>query len=63
MSNNPRAPYVSPSVRDYGDLVEVTATVGGGLSDVAQGTPQGTGCTTPANRSTRSSSQIGRAHV
>jgi hypothetical protein len=49
MSNPRPAPYVSPSVRDYGDLVELTATVGGGLSDVMQGTPQGTGCTTPAN--------------
>jgi hypothetical protein len=49
MSNKRRSPYVSPAVRDYGDLVEVTATVGGGLSDVAQGTTQGTGCTGPAN--------------
>jgi hypothetical protein len=49
MSNKRRAPYESPSVRDYGDLVEVTATIGGGLSDVAQGTTQGPGCTTPAN--------------
>ena len=44
-----RRPYVAPSIRDYGDLVELTATVGGGLSDVPQGTPQGTGCTTPEN--------------
>ena len=50
MSNKRRSPYVAPSVRDYGDLVEVTATVGGGLSDVAQGTPQGAVCTTTANR-------------
>jgi hypothetical protein len=49
MSNKRRSPYVAPSVRDYGDLVEVTATVGGGLSDVVQGSPQGPGCPTPAN--------------
>lgn len=39
-----RKPYVPPSVRDYGDLVEMTAVVGGGFSDVPQGTTQGTGC-------------------
>ena len=33
------ASYVAPSIRDYGDLVELTATIGGGLSDVPQGTP------------------------
>jgi hypothetical protein len=49
MSNKRRAPYVSPSVRDYGDLIEVTATVGGVLGDFVHGTPQGTGCTGPAN--------------
>jgi hypothetical protein len=49
MSNKRRAPYIAPAVRDYGDLVEVTATIGGGLSDVAQGAPQGAGCTSPAN--------------
>jgi hypothetical protein len=37
-------PYVAPSIRDYGDLVEVTAQVGGGFSDVPQGSPIGTGC-------------------
>jgi hypothetical protein len=44
-----RRPYVSPSIRDHGDLVEMTATIGGGLSDVAQGSPQGNGCTAPAS--------------
>jgi hypothetical protein len=39
-----RRPYVSPSIRDYGDLVEVTATVGGAFSDVPQGSPSGPGC-------------------
>jgi hypothetical protein len=39
-----RAPYVSPSIRDYGDLVDVTATIGGTFSDVPQGAPAGTGC-------------------
>jgi hypothetical protein len=39
-----RKPYFAPSVRDYGDLVEVTATVGGGFSDVPQGAPIGAGC-------------------
>jgi hypothetical protein len=43
------ATYVAPSIRDYGDLVELTATIGGGLSDVPQGSPTGTGCTTPEN--------------
>ena len=37
-------PYTAPVVRDYGDLVELTATIGGGLSDVPQGSPTGTGC-------------------
>jgi hypothetical protein len=49
MSDKRRSPYVPPSVRDYGDLVELTTTIGGGLSDVAQGTPQGNGCTMPSN--------------
>ena len=39
-----RKPYVPPSVRDYGDLVEMTAVVGGGFSDVPQGDPTGSGC-------------------
>ena len=39
-----RKPYVPPSVRDYGDLVEMTAVVGGGFSDVPQGGPIGSGC-------------------
>ena len=39
-----RKPYVAPYIRDYGDLVEVTAQVGGGFSDVPQGAPIGTGC-------------------
>jgi hypothetical protein len=39
-----RTPYIAPAVRDYGDLVELTATIGGGLSDVPQGSPTGTGC-------------------
>jgi hypothetical protein len=39
-----RKPYVSPSIRDYGDLVEVTAQVGGGFSDVPQGGTIGSGC-------------------
>ena len=39
-----RKPYVAPSIRDYGDLLEVTATVGGTFSDVPQGSPSGTGC-------------------
>jgi hypothetical protein len=43
-SPSERRPYVSPSIRDYGDLVEVTATVGGTFSDVPQGSPTGTGC-------------------
>jgi hypothetical protein len=45
----PRKPYVSPAIRDYGDLVELTATIGGSLSDVPQGSPTGSGCTVPAN--------------
>ena len=43
MTDPPRAPYVAPFIRDYGDLVEVTAQVGGGFSDVPQGAPIGTG--------------------
>jgi hypothetical protein len=39
-----RRPYVSPAIRDYGDLLEVTATIGGAFSDVPQGSPTGTGC-------------------
>jgi len=41
---NTRRPYTAPAIRDLGDLVELTATVGGGLSDVPQGAPIGTGC-------------------
>ena len=37
-------PYEPPTVRDFGDLVEMTAQVGGGFSDVPQGSPIGTGC-------------------
>jgi hypothetical protein len=37
-------PYIPPAIRDFGDLVELTATVGGGLSDVPQGAPIGAGC-------------------
>ena len=44
VSTAERKPYVPPSIRDYGDLVEVTAVVGGGFSDVPQGSPIGTGC-------------------
>jgi hypothetical protein len=44
MTDAPRTPYVAPSIRDYGDLVEVTAQVGGGFSDVPQGGPIGSGC-------------------
>jgi hypothetical protein len=39
-----RNPYVPPVIRDFGDLIELTANVGGGLSDVPQGTPIGSGC-------------------
>ena len=39
-----RKPYVSPLIRDFGDLVEVTAQLSGGFSDVPQGSPTGTGC-------------------
>jgi hypothetical protein len=39
-----RKPYTAPAIRDYGDLVELTATIGGGLSDVPQGSPTGSGC-------------------
>jgi hypothetical protein len=35
--SNTRTPYVSPAIRDYGDLVELTATIGGNFSDVPQG--------------------------
>jgi hypothetical protein len=42
-----RKPYVPPSVRDYGDLVEMTGVVGGGFSDVPQGSPIGNGCGGP----------------
>jgi hypothetical protein len=37
-------PYIPPSIRDYGGLVEVTANVGGTFSDVPQGSPSGAGC-------------------
>jgi hypothetical protein len=37
-------PYTAPAIRDFGGLVELTATVGGGLSDVPQGAPIGSGC-------------------
>jgi hypothetical protein len=43
-SSAQRKPYVPPTIRDYGDLVEVTANVGGSFSDVPQGSPTGTGC-------------------
>ena len=33
-----------PTVTDYGDLVQMTAQVGGGFSDVPQGAPIGTSC-------------------
>ena len=36
--------YEAPTIRDYGDLVEMTAQVGGGFSDVPQGDPTGAGC-------------------
>jgi hypothetical protein len=39
-----RKAYVPPTVRDYGDLVEMTAVVGGGFSDVPQGGPISSGC-------------------
>ena len=39
-----RRPYVPPAIRDYGDLLEVTANIGGTFSDVPQGSPTGTGC-------------------
>jgi hypothetical protein len=44
ISSAVRAAYVPPTVTDYGDLVEMTAQVGGGFSDVPQGAPIGTGC-------------------
>ena len=34
-----RKPYVAPSIRDYGDLVELTATVGGGFQRRSAGRP------------------------
>jgi hypothetical protein len=37
-----RSPYVPPSIRDYGDLVEVTAHLSGGFTDVPQGAPVAT---------------------
>jgi len=40
--------YEPPAIRDYGDLVEMTAQVGGGFSDVPQGSPIGVGCA-PSN--------------
>lgn len=43
-SSAQRRPYIPPSIRDYGDLVEVTANIGGTFSDVPQGTPTGGGC-------------------
>jgi hypothetical protein len=36
--------YEAPTIRDYGDLFEMTAQVGGGFSDVPQGSPTGAGC-------------------
>jgi hypothetical protein len=39
-----RKPYISPSIHDYGDLVELTAQLSGGFSDVPQGAPIGGGC-------------------
>ena len=39
--------YEKPRIRDFGDLVELTATIGGALSDVPQGTPSGAGCPPP----------------
>jgi hypothetical protein len=44
VSSTQRRPYVSPAIRDYGDLLEVTANIGGTFSDVPQGSPTGTGC-------------------
>jgi hypothetical protein len=41
-SSAERMPYVSPAIRDFGDLVEVTAQLSGGFSDVPQGAPVGT---------------------
>lgn len=45
----PRA-YTPAVIWDYGDLVELTATIGGGLSNVPQGSPTGTGCQVVADR-------------
>lgn len=36
--------YEPPAIRDYGGLVEMTAQVGGGFSDVPQGAPISSGC-------------------
>jgi hypothetical protein len=36
--------YDTPTIRDYGDLFEMTAQVGGSFSDVPQGAPSGSGC-------------------
>jgi hypothetical protein len=36
--------YEAPTIRDYGDLFEMTAQVGGGFSDVPQGAAIGAGC-------------------
>lgn len=44
MTDSARKAYVAPMILDFGDLVEVTAQVGGGFSDVPQGAPIGTGC-------------------
>jgi hypothetical protein len=43
-SSGERTPYLRPSIRDYGDLVEMTANIGGTFSDVPQGSPSGAGC-------------------
>jgi hypothetical protein len=45
VSSTLRTPYVSPSLHDFGDLVEVTAPLTGGFSDIPQGTAQGSGST------------------
>jgi hypothetical protein len=39
MSSTTSAPYVAPSIRDFGDLVELTASATGGFSDVPRGGP------------------------
>lgn len=51
--------YVSPTIRDYGDLVELTAQVGGGFSDVPQGGPIGAGCSAENAPSCFSSGTVG----